>query len=319
MIRAFQAELKQDDRLARVFKGGLSGFAGKLIALLVNAISLPITVRYLGPEQYGIWVTISTTIVMFAVMDLGVAYTLTNLIARAFADDDRAAAQRYYATAFWTCTVISSTVGLIAILLWPGIDWGTLFHVHDAALIRDVSHYAAVALGFFLLSLPLNLVHRVLGGYQQTQITNYFNMFRNALSLAVILIVVKLHGSLFMLISIYSLSLLAGTAVLNVWVNLWDRRWIFPSPRHISRNAIGNLMGSGPGFFLLQIAALIVFNSDNIVITHYLGAAEVAPYSVTWRLAAFAVVLQNAVSPSLWPAYSEAYARGDLAWVRMTF
>jgi ADP-heptose:LPS heptosyltransferase/O-antigen/teichoic acid export membrane protein len=319
MIRAFQAELKRDDRLARVFKGGLSGFAGKLITLLVNAISLPLTVRYLGPEQYGIWVTISTTIVMFAVMDLGVAFTLTNLIARAYADDDRAAAQRYYATAFWTSTVISTTVGAIAILLWPRIDWGTIFHVHDVVLIRDVSRYAAVALGFFLLSIPLNLVHRVLGGYQQTQITNYFNMFRNALSLVAILVVVRLHGSLFMLILIYSSSLIAGTLGLNLWMNLWDRRWIFPSPRYVRRDAIGNLLGSGSGFLLLQIAGLIVFNSDNIVITHYLGAAAVAPYSVTWRLAAYAVVLQNAVSPSLWPAYSEAYARGDLAWMRKTF
>jgi len=51
----FKLELKRDDRLARVFKGGISGIAGKLTTLLVNAISLPITVHYLGPQQYGFW------------------------------------------------------------------------------------------------------------------------------------------------------------------------------------------------------------------------------------------------------------------------
>jgi len=65
-------------------------------------------------------VTISTTVVMLAVMDFGIAFTLTNLIARAFADDDRAAAQRYYATAFWICTVISVTVGVIALFYGRG-------------------------------------------------------------------------------------------------------------------------------------------------------------------------------------------------------
>jgi O-antigen/teichoic acid export membrane protein len=319
MTNAMLAKLKEDPRLARVFKGGVSGIAGKLTTLLVNAISLPITVRYLGPQQYGLWVTISTTVVMLAVMDLGVAYTLTNLISTAYANDDRATAKRYYATAFWTSTGLALMAGTAAFFLWPHINWGNLFHVRDQGLVREVSDCVAIALGFFLLGLPLNLVHRVLGGYQQTQITNYFNMMRNVLSLLAIILVVKLHGSLRMLMLIYSASLLVGTAVLNLWMNFWDRRWIFPSPQHVSRAAIGNLLGASSGFFLLQLAGLVVYNSDNIVITHYLGAAEVAPYAVTWKLAAYAVVLQSAISPSLWPAYSEAYARGDLPWIRKTF
>jgi O-antigen/teichoic acid export membrane protein len=319
MIHVLHARLKDDARLARVLKGGASGIVGKLTTLLVNAISLPITVRYLGPQQYGFWVTISTTVAMLAVMDLGVAYTLTNLISNAYANDDRVAAKRYYATAFWTSTVIALVVGVAAFLFWNRINWGNLFHVQDQAVIHEVSVCMAIALGFFLLSLPLNLVHRVLGGYQQTQITNYFNMLRNILSLIAILVVVKLRGSLPMLMLIYSASLLIGTVVLNFWMNFWDRRWIFPAPQHVSKAAISNLLGSSSGFFLLQLAGLVVFNSDNIVITHYLGAAEVAPYAVTWKLAAYAVVLQSALSPSLWPAYSEAYVRGDLVWIRKTF
>ena len=34
-----------------------------------------------------------------------------------------------------------------------------------------------------------------------------------------------------------------------------------------------------------------MFSSDNIVVSHYLGAAEVTPYSVTWRLVGLAAVL----------------------------
>src|SRR5260370_42145854 len=70
MTNAMLAKLKEDPRLARGFKGGVSGIAGKLATLLVNAISLPITVRYLGPQQYGLWVRISTTVVMVAVVGL---------------------------------------------------------------------------------------------------------------------------------------------------------------------------------------------------------------------------------------------------------
>ncbi|WP_348267059.1 oligosaccharide flippase family protein [Edaphobacter paludis] len=319
LIQRVRRHLNKDTRLARILHGGASALISRGVALLVNAVTLPLTIRYLGPLEYGIWVTISTTVVMLAVMDLGVANTLTNMISRAYAMDDRAAAQRYYATAFWISSSISTVLGLISLLLWPRINWGALFHLQDAMLIHEVSLCVAIALGFFLLSLPLNLVHRILGGYQQTQITNYFNLLSNGLSLTTILVVIKLHGSLVMLMLMYSGSLLLGSIALNIWVNLWDRRWLMPAPRFIRRAVIGDLMSSGMGFFILQLAGIVVYNSDNLIITHYLGAADVTPYSVTWRLAGYAAVLQTAVLPSLWPAYSEAYARGDYDWVRRMF
>ena len=318
-VQRVRQYLSKDPRLTRILHGGASALASRSVALLVNAVTLPLTIRYLGPLQYGIWVTISTTVVMLAVMDLGVANTLTNMISHAYAMDDRAAAQRYYATAFWISTGISAVLALISLILWPHMNWGSLFHLHDPALTHEVSLCVAVALGFFLLSLPLNLVHRILSGYQQTQITNYFNLLSNTLALTAILVVIKLHGSLLTLMLMYSGSLLLGSIGLNIWVNLWDRRWIIPSPQFIRRAAIGDLMSSGLGFFVLQLAGIVVFNSDNLIITHYLGAADVTPYSVTWRLASYAALLQTAVLPSLWPAYSEAYARGDFDWVRRMF
>jgi O-antigen/teichoic acid export membrane protein len=67
------------------------------------------------------------------------------------------------------------------------------------------------------------------------------------------------------------------------------------------------------------VAAVVVFTSDNLVVSHYLGAAEVTPYSVTWRLVGVAALLQSLLFPALWPSYAEAYARRDYGWIRRTF
>lgn len=319
MIRALRTTLRNDARLSRVVKGGLSGIVGKFANLFINAISLPITVRYLGRQQYGFWITISTTVLMLSVMDLGITNSLTNLISKAFVDNNRVAARRYYATAFWVSTVICGALALIAFLGWHKIAWGIIFHVQNPEIIRELSQTCAIALAFFLAGLPLNLVHRVLSGYQQTQITNYFNILSSFFGLIAILIVTAMRGSLPMLMLLYSISLLSGTIILNFWVNFWDRTWIMPLPGYIDRSSIGELMNSSIGFFILRLSGLIVFNSDNLVITHYLGAAEVTPYSVTWRIASYSVALQSALFLSLWPAYSEAYTRRDFTWVRATF
>lgn len=311
--------LRKDSRLAGIIHGGLSALLSRGVGILVSAISLPLTVRYLGPQQYGIWVTVSTTVMMLGVLDLGVANSLTNLMSRAYAQEDRLGAQRFYSTAFWVSVLIACAIGLSAFAVWPLVPWASLFHLSDPQITREASLCVAVALVFFLLSLPLNLVHRALSGYQQTQVTNYFNLISGVIGVIVIVFVIRLHGSLLTLMICYTGSFLAGTLMLNLWVNLWSKRWIMPNPRVISRKTAKELMNSGFGFLVLQLAGIIVFNSDNLVITHYLGPAEVAPYSVTWRLASYATLLQTALYPSLWPAYSEAFARRDFTWMRRAF
>lgn len=319
LIADLRSRLRTDRRLSSIFKGGLSSILQKICAVAVSAVSIPLAVRYLGPQQYGIWITISSAVVMLSVMDLGIANTLTNMISRSFAHGDKASAQRYYATAYWISTTIAAMLGLVCFFLWPHVHWGGLFKTTDPTLSHEISLCVAIAVTFFLVSLPLNLVNRVLSGFQQTQITNYFNLLSSFMGLAAILFVMKIHGSLPMLMLVYSMALMAGTVILNLWVNLWDRPWILPKPTAVDTGAIRGLLSSGMGFFLLQIAGLVVFNSDNLVISHYMGAADVVPYSITWKIAGYASVLQASIFPSLWPAYAEAYERGDYRWVRKAF
>jgi O-antigen/teichoic acid export membrane protein len=319
VLADLRSRLRTDRRFSSIFKGGVSSILQKICSVAISAVSIPLAVRYLGPQQYGIWITISSMVVMLSVMDLGIANTLTNMISRSFAHGDMAAAQRYYATAYWISTSIAIALGIICFLLWPHVNWGALFKTTDPVLSHEISICVAIAVTFFLLSLPLNLVNRVLSGFQQTQLTNYFNMLSSIMGLAAILGVMKFHGSLPMLMLMYSGALMAGTVVLNLWVNFWDRPWILPKPTAVDAGSIRGLLSSGMGFFLLQIAGLIVFNSDNLVISHYLGAVDVVPYSVTWKIAGYAAVLQASIFPSLWPAYAEAYERGDYEWVRKAF
>lgn len=319
LIADLRSRLRTDRRLSSIFKGGLSSILQKSCSVAVSAISIPLAVRYLGPQQYGIWITISSMVVMLSVMDLGVANTLTNMIARSFAHGDKTSAQRYYATAYWISSSIAAVLGVVCFFLWPHVHWGALFKTTDPTLSHEISLCVAIAVAFFLVSLPLNLINRVLSGFQQTQITNYFNLLSSFMGLAAIVLVMKIHGSLPMLMLVYSVALMTGTVILNLWVNLWDRPWIVPKPTAIDGGAIRGLLSSGMGFFLLQIAGLIVYNSDNLVISHYMGAADVVPYSVTWKIAGYAAILQASIFPSLWPAYAEAYERGDYLWVRKAF
>jgi O-antigen/teichoic acid export membrane protein len=319
MIHALHARLKDDSRFARVLKGGASGVAGKIAAVVVNAVSLPITVRYLGPEQYGFWVTISTTIMMFAVLDLGIANTLTNCISRAYAEQSDEMAKRYYATAFWATSAIAILLGLIGAVSWPHIDWGKLFGLSDPALAREAGKCAAISFGYVLLTLPLVLANKVMGGYQRMPVANAFAMLNSVLGLVAIILVVRMHGSVVDLMAAFCAAMLTGTVLLNLWMGLRHKPRIRPTPGKVRFGAAREILSQGMLFFVLQIAGVIVFNTDNFIIAHFLGAEQVTPYAVTWKFVGYVSVLQSLLVPSLWPAFSEAYLGRDIVWISKTY
>jgi O-antigen/teichoic acid export membrane protein len=320
MIHAFHAKLKKDDpRFARVLKGGLSGAVGKATAVLVNVVSLPITIRYLGPEQYGFWVTISTTIMMLAVLDLGIANTLTNCISRAYAERSEEMAKRYYATAFWATSTIALLLALLSATIWPHINWGNVFGLSNPAVAREAGKCAAIALGYALLTLPLGLANKVMGGYQRVPVANMFAMLNSVFGLVAIILVVRMHGTVVDLMAAFCAAMVTGTILLNLWMGLRHEPRIRPTPRRVHLGTAREIMSHGILFFILQIAGLAIFNTDNLIIAHFLGAEQVTPYAVTLRLVGYSSMLQSLLVPSLWPAFSEAYVSHDLAWIRKAY
>lgn len=295
----------------------MTGAASKGLAILVSAITLPLTVRYLGKLQYGIWVTISTSVMMFAVLDLGIANTLTNFISRAFAESDDVMAQRYFATALWITAAISVVLGLCGAVMLHWLDFGSLFRLHgDMQLAAQARSSTVICFIFFLLGLPLNLANRVLSGYQEVHIANGFAMASSGFGLVAIVATVLMHGGLVALTAAFCVVTLLGALMLNLWLCFWHRPGIRPVPAAVDFSVGQQLFGGGMLFFILQVASLVVFNTDNLIIAHYLGAAEVTPYSVAWRLCGYATMFQSLLIPSLWPAFSEAYHRRDLDWIR---
>jgi O-antigen/teichoic acid export membrane protein len=306
-------------RTQRLLQGAFSAILGKGAVFLVNAASVPIMVRYLGTDSFGVWVTITTTLSMLLVLDLGIANSLVNFISEAYAKEDHAHASTYATTALGIMGAVALIVGGTAWWIWPLLDWARIFHLSSPSSALVAGHACAAALGVFLLGLPAGLSMKILGGYQELRSANIFTAAGSISSLILIVLLVRLHAGLVALVAGSSAALVGANLVCMVWLWVRHKPWLAPRLGHLNRAAARRMMNSGGQFFVLQIAALVVFNSDNLVIAHYLGPAQVATYSIAWRLTGYAAIAQSLLLPALWPAYSEAFARGDLAWVRRTF
>jgi O-antigen/teichoic acid export membrane protein len=306
-------------RYRRIAAATVSGVVGKGSSLLASALTIPLAVRYLGAEGYGLWVTISSAATMFLVMDIGIANTLTNLISEAYALDDRQKAVTSFSTALWVLISISTLLGLGAWAAWPHIHWVAVFHVLNPGLAAETSRAMAVTFVLFLVALPAGLAAKVLGGYQEMHAANLFAAAGSLLGLAGTAAVIAAHGSLPWMLAAFAGAPVVANIGCLLWICLIHKPWMRPALRHFDPAIINSIFRTGSQFFIIQVAGLVVFNSDSLIISHYLTPAQVTSYNVTWRIASYITAVPILLVPTLWPIYAEANARGDLQWIRSAY
>ncbi len=306
-------------RLVSIVQGVVSGLGSRMVAIGVNLLSVPLTVGYLGPERYGVWALIGSLLAWVRLADLGIGNGLTNSLAAAFGADRPDDARAHVSTALAVLTAIAAVLAVMLAVAWPWLDWNGLLGVHSDLARAEVGPAILAAFAAFLFGFPLSVIGPAYNASQNGKLFNYWAMAGNLAGLLALVAVTQTQGGLVWLVVATSGIGLLVQAMSGIWLFVRAVPAMAPRLRSIRRASAGALLGVGVQFFLIQILALMVFEKDNLMVAHYLGAERVAPYSLTYSLFGLTSLIQTILFRYVWVAYSEAIARRDIDWVRRTF
>lgn len=312
------AEGRGAERQRRIALTAVSSGAARVVAVGTSLAAIPIALRYLGPERYGVWATLAAISTMLVFADLGIGNGLLNLIAEAMSRGDPAAARRAVSTALVTLTLIAVALAAIFLVVFPIVPWSQVINVQSPLISGEAAPAVAAAAAMFVLSIPLGVVQRIQLGMQQGFRNSLWLAVGSILSLLGLLVAIALNAGLPAVV----LALTGGPVLalaLN-WIVLLRQGgdWVRPSLRLAAAEPARRLARLGSLFFVLQLSFAIAYQSDVVIAGHLLGLEAASTYSVTLRLFLFGQSLATMVLIPLWPAYTEAIGRGDLRWVRAT-
>jgi len=312
-------EGRSRERRRRAVLSSLASALAKVVGIATVLISVPLTLRYLGAERYGMWMTISSLIAMLSFADLGVGNALLNKVAHAHGKGDIASMQRLVSSGFLMFGLIASSILLLLAVAYPWLDWSTVFNVEGAIARREAGPTLAVFVTLFALNIPLGIAARVQTGLQESFKASLWQCAGSLAALASMVAVILVRGGLPWLVAA-SLGAPTVAALCNTMhFFLRARPDLSPSRSGMSRGDMRGLLHTGVLFLALQIIAAVAYASDNLVIARSLGAAAVTEYAVPERLfGLIAMGIGIALAP-LWPAYGEALSRGDVRWARSVF
>jgi O-antigen/teichoic acid export membrane protein len=311
-------EGRSAERYRRAAWASLAGVLSRFVALGVTLITIPLALGHLGTERYGVWVTITSVTALLTFADLGLGYGLMNIVSEANGRDDRSAAASAIASASVMLATIAGAATILVVVASSVVPWGAILNVRSETAVAEAGPASLVMLLCFAANIPLGLVVQTEYGYQRGYLASFFGVLGSIAGLAGLVVAVDLGAGLPWLVLALAGAPVAANALNWLVFFQWTHPDLRPRWRLASRAAGARLLRTGWLFVVLQVAAGVASQGGVLVSAHLLGPDGAAEYSVVLRLFFIAPVFLTMMLVPLWPAYGEAIARGDAAWVRRT-
>ena len=284
-------------------------------SILISLSLVPLTINYVTPAQYGIWLTISSIIGWLNFFDIGLGNGLRNNLAYALATGKVDEAKSYVSTTYVALAIVSSLLFCFLFIINPFIDWHLVLNIPINEL-TNIQVITLIVIGCFCVQFVVQTITIVLTATHQSAKASLISLLSQLVVLIIIFTLSRhQHGSLLTLVTV-----LAGVPILTlllatIYLYQHSLNYIAPTLKRVDFKYAKSLLKTGGIFFAIQIGALVLFQTDNIIITQVLGPAHVTTFNIAYKLFSVITMGFTIIVTPLWSAFTDAYAKKDFDWI----
>lgn len=319
-ISKVKDKLSNDQRNSKALLSGITTISVRFIAIGTGLISIPITAQYLGKEQFGVWLILSTFMNWISIADLGLTNSLVNMLSTALAKDDKQLAKKSVSSAFLPMLILGLLILLVCSFLAFSTHLDQYLNLKIPSSLQVDTHWSvAVAICFFAIKIPLSIPRCIFNAYQQGYIYQLWSGLTNFLSLLSLFILQYFHANLPWLLGGFFGIIILGDILAGIDIFYFRQKWLRPKLKMCDMRILHNLLKVGGQFWIIQISAICIFQTDIIIVSQMFSLADVSIYGVLLKLFALIEGVSASFLSPLWPAYSNAKANRDYQWIKKTF
>lgn len=291
----------------------------QLMSMGISFLLIPIMMRYIGVSDYGVWITLIGIIEWFNLFDIGLGHGLRNRYAEAKAIGDVVAIKKYVSTAFFMLLFISCGIFLLFCVFSLWVNWASILNAPQT-LASDLRILVLFIGGFFCVRFVINIINILLTADQNPALPAIILFMGNALSLCTTYTLTQISTPSILKLGIcYSISNLFPVFVAFIYFFLTKYKSIFPRYSQFSKSYIRLIFSLGVQFFLIQVTSMLLFTTNNLIIAHTCRTTDVTMFNVAFKYMNILFMIFMTMLTPLWSACTDAYTRGDLTWIKITF
>jgi len=303
-------------RNRRLLLTGTASLGAQAVSFGAQLIIIPTALHYLGVERFGLYMTLASLLVAIPAIDLGTGNALMNVLATAYGRDNRDEMRVALSSASVVLSALIFALIVSFALFYHWIPWNSLLSV-TSPLARSETRGAVAILGTLaILNIPGSTLQRTQLALQEGYVASVFTALGSVFGLLFLLVVIRLGLGLPWLVAVLAGGPLIATIMNYLFFFGWRHGDLRPVYSRCTRPMTRRLLQMSGLFLLLQLSWIISYQLDRFVIARLLGPPSVSSFAIGATLfTSISSIVSLFVQP-LWPAYGEARARRDTAWIR---
>jgi len=309
--------LKSKDQRSRHIDKNIAGiFLIKGANIAITFLLFPLTIHYISPHEYGIWLTLSSIIGWLNYFDFGLSNGLRNRLAESLSKNDIVLSKILISTTYGIILLGIAAISVIVIPAIYFIDWRNVLNAPQSNK-NELMYLAYIVFISFSLRFFFQVINTVLMSIQRPALSNLSGLLSNLLTLILVLLLkYTLNPSIIALGIVFGLSPILVYMFYSVVFFSTSLRNIAPSFLSLDIKYSRMLFSLGIRFFIIQIAGVVLFSLTNILISNYFNPISVTIYNVAYKYFSTVYMIFNMVMTPYWSAFTEAYIKDDLDWIK---
>ena len=305
MIKQYYNRLIKD----RTARSSLINLIIKPLSLVLSLVYTPMLLNYLGSEKYGLWATILSITSWINYCDVGIGHGLRNLLAGQIAKNEMEEVKKSISTAYVCMTMIAGILLVITALASIFVNWNWVFNT-----TIDMTLTVILSFIFICINFVLALSNTILYAMQKSELVSVRSIMMQGINIIGIFFLSKVSEGNLVLVSILFGAGTMITYLLNTIRLLKEYAFFRPSLRLFEKKYIKSICNVGIKFFVIQIAVILMYTVDNLLISRYFGAEAVTPYSMINRIYTAGYGFFTAIMVPIWSASTAEIAKGNFKW-----
>jgi O-antigen/teichoic acid export membrane protein len=305
------------ERSVKAKKNIIGLVISKGLSIFISLLLVRLTINYVNPTNYGIWITLSSIIAWMSFFDIGFGNGLRNKFAEARATGNEIKARNYISTTYAILSIIFSVVWIIFFFVHFFVDWSYVLNA-PREMAGELSVLAIIVFSYFCLQIVLKTINTILIADQKPARASFLDMIAQILTLIIIYTLTRTTKG-----SLLNLGLTLGFA--PILVMIISSFWFFhlsykkyaPSIKYVRFSYAKDIMQLGYRFFIISIAAIVLYQTSNIIIAHLFGPELVTPYNIAYKYFGIITMMFGIIIAPFWSAFTEAWAKKDINWIKM--
>lgn len=287
--------------------------------MAISFLYVPILIHQLDTVNYGIWLTLTSIVSWCSFLDIGLGHGLRNLLAEAIAKNEKNIMKNLVGTSYAILTGIILILIPIILISFPLFDWAKILNA-PSSMSKELLYLAIIVIICFFIQFVLNLINSILFAIQKPAQSSFIT-FISQLVAFIIVYILSLQNKSYSLVtygSIISLIPIFITLIYTIYLFKTKLNFLSFSYKNINFSLAPQLFNLGIKFFFIQLTAIILFQTNNLILTHVTGPEKVTDFNISYKYIGIISMIFTIIVTPIWSATTEAFHKQDYQWIKNT-